>query len=157
MSAGTIRKVAFGTPPPGFYASAPSLFLVGTVAHPIPPTQVLAISTLGAPISFKVSATTQSGGANWLSASTPTGTTTQTMSISIANGPTTAGTYKGTLTFTPTTQGYSPINVPVTFVINARPRPHLSLRHRQRSQLSTRLHAQFHLDHFRNQSILRHR
>ncbi len=118
IAGANVRKVSFGTAPAGLYASAASLYFEGTVSHPIAAAQVLTVATLGAPISFKVAAATQGGG-SWLTSSTPTGTTPQTMSIGIVNGPTTAGTYKGTLTFTPTTPGYSAITVPVTYIINA--------------------------------------
>ncbi len=121
ITGGTIRKVSFGSAPPGLYSSAPSLYFEGTVSHPGVPSQVEIVGTLGAPISFNVTASTQSGGSGWLISSTPTGATPQVFSVSIGNGPTTAGTYKGTITLTPTTSGYSPITIQVTYVINAAP------------------------------------
>lgn len=65
--------------------------------------------------------TTQSG-QNWLYAGSGGSTGTAT-GISVSNSPTTAGTYKGTVTFTPTEADYPPVILQVTYVITANPPP----------------------------------
>ncbi len=118
-----IRKITFGAKPPGLSASAASLYFAAVVGHNVTPApQEVTVSTAGAAINFTISATTQSGGA-WLSTSGTSGSTpgTTQVSINVSPGgtPLAAGTYPGTLTFTPTTPGYSPITVAVTLVLSA--------------------------------------
>ncbi len=120
-----IRKITFGVAPAGLSSSAPSLYFAATTLHnPTPPSQILTISTAGAPISFTATATTTSGGL-WLGTSAATGATPQPMTITVsvtdANGqPLPAGTYKGAIMLTPTTPGYTTaVTVPVTMVLSA--------------------------------------
>jgi uncharacterized protein (TIGR03437 family) len=75
------------------------------------------VGTLGAPINFTASTSVQSGG-SWLTTSGVNGATLQTLTVNVFN-PTAPGTYKGTVTLTPITPGYTPIQVPVTLVVSA--------------------------------------
>ena len=79
--------------------------------------QELTISSAGPPLNFTITTATTSGGSAWLTRNARTGTTPGTMNISIGALP--QGTYKGTLTITPTTPGYgTPITVAITVNIN---------------------------------------
>jgi uncharacterized protein (TIGR03437 family) len=118
-SAGRIRKIAFGTAPPGLSVSSTLLYFAANATSEGPPPQDLTISSAGAPIAFTVTYSTTSGVA-WLGSGT-TGTTPLTLGVSTNNSPTAlpAGTYKGTITITPTTPGYTPVTVAVTLVLSA--------------------------------------
>ena len=74
------------------------------------------MSSAGLPLAFTISETTSTGG-DWLITGT-SGTTQQPITISILGG-LPAGTYKGAITITPTTPGYTPITVAVTLNISA--------------------------------------
>lgn len=119
-----VRKITFGATPPGLSAGASSFYFSATTVHnPGPPSQILTVSTAGPPLSFTAASTTASGGP-WLVASA-NGTTPQSLTVSIsvtnaAGQALAAGTYKGTITLTPTTPGYTtPVTVPVTLVLSA--------------------------------------
>jgi uncharacterized protein (TIGR03437 family) len=121
----SIRKITFAATPAGLSASAASLYFAGSTLHNTgAPSQILTVSTAGAPISFTITPSTTSGGP-WLGSSSITGTTpySMTVSVDIYAGTTTAlppGTYKGAFTITPTTPGYTtPVVVPVTLVLSA--------------------------------------
>src|ERR1039457_4699443 len=119
-SAGRIRKIAFGTAPPGLSVSSTLLYFAATVNSAGAPSQDLTISSAGAPIGFAVTYSTTSGGA-WLGSGTTTGTTPYTLGVSPNGSPTAllAGTYQGTITIKPTTPGYTPVTVAVTLVLSA--------------------------------------
>ena len=119
-SAGRIRKIAFGTAPPGLSVSSTSLFFAAIAGSAGAPGQDLTISSAGAPIGVAVTYSTTSGGA-WLGSGTLTATTPYSLGVSPNNSPTLlpAGTYKGTITITPTTPGYTPVTVAVTLVLSA--------------------------------------
>ena len=119
-SAGRIRKIAFGTAPPGLSVSSTSLYFAAIANTAGAPSQDLTISSAGAPIAVAVTYSTTSGGA-WLGSGTLTGTTPYSFGVSPNNSPTLlpAGTYKGTITITPTTPGYTPVTVAVTLVLSA--------------------------------------
>ena len=91
-SAGRIRKIAFGTAPPGLSVSSTLLYFAGKSG---PPQQILTVSSAGAPISFTVAATTTSGG-GWLGAGTSSGTTPASIGVNVNNNPSpfSAGTYQ---------------------------------------------------------------
>ena len=113
-----VRKITFGAKPRGLSTSAASLFFAATLAHPAAPSQQLTVESVGGPpISFTAAWSVQSGG-NWLTVSGG-GTTPQSVTVSPGNGPIPAGTYKGTITITPSTTGYSAITVPVTYTVSA--------------------------------------
>jgi uncharacterized protein (TIGR03437 family) len=115
-----IRKIAFGAKPQGISAGANSLYFAAATPSPSAPSQFVTVESIGGPpISFNVSATTQSGG-NWLSVSGG-GTTPQNIAVNIGGGPTASGTYTGTITITPSTSGYAPIAVQVTYVLTGAP------------------------------------
>jgi uncharacterized protein (TIGR03437 family) len=120
--ASQIRKITFGAPAPGLAVSAASLYFAGH-AGPLGTTQPqnVTASTTGPSLQFTISATTASGGA-WLSTSGTSGSTPGTTQVSAnpnpGGTPLPAGTYNGTLTFTPTTPGYSPLQVAVTLVLS---------------------------------------
>ncbi len=118
-SAGRIRKIAFGIAPPGLSVGSTLLYFAGKPGASVP-TQTLTISSAGAPIAFTVAATTASGG-SWLGVGTNGTTTPTSVTVNVNNSPTalSAGTYKGTLTITPTSPGYSPVTVAVTLVLTA--------------------------------------
>lgn len=124
FSGAEIRKITFGATPPGLSASVASLYFASLAGHnATPQPQSVVVSTTGPSISFTVSATTASGGA-WLSTSAASGATPKTIGISINTSPAGAalaqGTYNGTLTFTPTTPGYTTtVTIPVTLVLSA--------------------------------------
>ena len=117
--AGRIRKIAFGIAPPGLSVSSTLLYFAGKSGSTLPP-QILTVSSAGAPITFTAAATTASGG-SWLGAVTSAVTTPFSISVGVNNSPTalSAGTYKGTITITPTSPGYSPVTVAVTLVLSA--------------------------------------
>jgi uncharacterized protein (TIGR03437 family) len=120
-SAGRIRRIAFGTAPPGLSVSSTSLYFATTVGGSGAASQVLTISSAGAPINFTVAATTTSGG-SWLGVGTSSGTTPGSTGVDVNNSPSPlpAGTYTGTLTITPTSPGYTtPVTVAVTLVLSA--------------------------------------
>ena len=114
-----IRKVALHTPPPGLYASTSSMYFEGTAKLP-PPPQLIEFGTLGAQITFNVTAATSTGG-TWLYANEPNAVTKSSVQVQVESPPTTPGTYQGTITATPVTPGYSPIMVQVTLVVTAMP------------------------------------
>jgi uncharacterized protein (TIGR03437 family) len=118
-SAGRIRKIAFGIAPPGLSVSSTQLYFAAKAGNQSIPPQILTISSAGAPISFTIAATTTSGGA-WLAGGSGTATTPFSIGVNVNNSPTalSAGTYKGTLTITPTSPGYSPVTVAVTLVLS---------------------------------------
>lgn len=118
-SAGRIRKIAFGAAPPGISVSSTLLYFAGKAGGSLPP-QTLTISSAGAPIAFTAAATTASGG-SWLGVGSNGTITPTSVSVGVNNSPTalSAGTYKGTLTITPTSPGYSPVTVAVTLVLSA--------------------------------------
>lgn len=105
--------------PPGLSVSSTLFYFAGKAGGSLPP-QFLTISSAGAPVAFTVAATTASGG-SWLGAGTSGTTTPTSISVDVNNSPTalSAGTYKGTLTITPTSPGYSPVTVAVTLVLTA--------------------------------------
>jgi uncharacterized protein (TIGR03437 family) len=120
-----VRKITFGATPPGLSVGASSLYFSNTTLHnQAPPSQILTVSTAGPPLSFTAASATTSGG-GWLNASTSNGTTPQSLTVSIsvtnaAGQALAAGTYKGTITLTPTTPGYTTqVMVPVTLVLSA--------------------------------------
>ena len=112
-SASRIRKITLGAPP--FSVSATALFFSSNFDI-VPASQTLTVSSAGLPLTFTITTTTSSGG-EWLIAGT-TGNTQQPIAVSILGG-LPAGTYKGAITITPTTPGYTPITVAVTLNINA--------------------------------------
>jgi uncharacterized protein (TIGR03437 family) len=119
-----IRKIAFGATPPGLAASLTSMYFAAPTAHnATPQPEMFTVSSTGPALTFSVTTSTTAGGA-WLSTST-SGTTPQTMQVSINNVNSAgvalaAATYHGTITVTPTTPGYTtPITVAVTLVISA--------------------------------------
>jgi uncharacterized protein (TIGR03437 family) len=121
--ASQIRKITFGASAPALSVSAGSLYFAGRAGplFSVQP-QNLTASTTGPPISYTLSATTTSGGA-WLSVngnSSISGATPGTIQVQISTTALAAGTYNGTLTFTPTTPGYNtPVTVAVTLVLSA--------------------------------------
>lgn len=121
---GFVREVNFSKKPAGLLLSASSLYFESPVNHPPSQPQDVEVQSVNGPqLTYTISATTQNG-QNWLYAGS-SGTTSLTSAatpVSISNGPTatgayTAGTYKGTVTFTPTESGYSPVSLQVTYVI----------------------------------------
>jgi uncharacterized protein (TIGR03437 family) len=119
-SAGRIRRIAFGTAPPGLSVSSTSLYFAAIAGSAGAPSQVLTISSAGAPINYAATYSTTSGGA-WLGSGTFTGATPSSLGVSPNGSPTLlpAGTYQGTITITPTTPGYTPVTVAVTLVLSA--------------------------------------
>jgi uncharacterized protein (TIGR03437 family) len=111
---------------PGLYSSASALYFSSSVAHPTAVSQSVTIGSLGAPIGFNVTVATQTGN-GWMTASLATGTTPQSFSVN-TNGLSGQGTYRGTITITPTSPAYSAIVISVTFIINATepPQPFLT-------------------------------
>jgi uncharacterized protein (TIGR03437 family) len=117
-SVARIREVNFGKKPAGITTSATSLYFAAPLSQLPPVAQYLEIESVNGPVlGFTTSATTQSG-SNWLMVN-PGGTTPASLAVSIGTGPTTVGTYKGTVTITPATSGYSPLNIQVTYVVSA--------------------------------------
>ncbi len=119
-SAGRIRRISFGTAPPGLSVSSTSLYFAAPVSDFGAPSQTLTISSAGAPIAFTVTATTTSGG-SWLGVGTSSGVTPGSTGVDVNNSPSPlpAGKYTGTLTITPTSPGYTPVTVAVTLVLSA--------------------------------------
>jgi uncharacterized protein (TIGR03437 family) len=117
-SAGRIRRIAFGSAPPGLSVSSTSLYFAAPAGGSGAPSQLLMISSAGAPISFTVSATTKSGG-SWLGVGTSSGATPASTGVDVNNSssPLAAGTYTGTLTIMPTSSAYTPVTVAVTLVL----------------------------------------
>jgi uncharacterized protein (TIGR03437 family) len=113
-----IREINFSAAPPGLSPSAFSLYFADSARFSQPKSQSLTIASAGPALSFTASATTSSGG-NWLIAPPGTLTTPYEMTVSIVGGLLGAGTYTGTLTFTPAISSLPPVNVSVTVVISA--------------------------------------
>ena len=83
--------------------------------------QTLALSTSGAPVSFTAAATVNPNSANvvWLSVSPTSGTTPASLTVTVAPGVLTAGTYSGKVTIS--VPGSAPIVVNVTLTVSSSP------------------------------------
>lgn len=103
----------------GISTSATSLYFAAPLSQLQTVGQYVEVESVNGPaIGFTTSVTTESGG-DWLTAE-PGGTTPQSLGVSIGTaGPTTPGTYEGTITITPTTPDYTPVNIQVTYVVSA--------------------------------------
>jgi len=124
-----VGEICESAPPPvrwrgistGLSVSSTSLYFATTVGGSGAASQVLTISSAGAPISFTVAATTKSGGP-WLGVGTSSGATPASIGVDVNDNPSPlpAGTYTGTLTITPTSPGYTTtVAVAVTLVLGA--------------------------------------
>lgn len=98
---------------------APNLvsFTYAAGSSTIPPGQVVSVTSSGTPLSFTASASTTSGG-SWLSVNPTSGSTPASVTISVAPSSLAAGSYAGTVTFTPTGGG-SPQTVSVSLTVTA--------------------------------------
>lgn len=117
----TIREVNFSKKALGITPSTLSLYFENPVNHIEDQDQYVEMQSVNGPqLDYNMSVTTQNG-ENWLIAAS-SGTTSPNnpgTAISVANSPTTAGTYKGTVTITPVLSGYPPSNIQVTYVITS--------------------------------------
>jgi hypothetical protein len=114
-----VRKVDFSKKPAGLLLSASSLYFEAPLKNLSSQSQYLEVQSVNGPtLSYTTSATTQTGGP-WLYAGSggSTSLTSTATAITVTNSPTAAGTYRGTITFTPTEAGYPPVNLQVTYVI----------------------------------------
>jgi uncharacterized protein (TIGR03437 family) len=104
-------------------ASLAFSFQLGSTA---PAGQSVQVTSTPSPVSFTVTAATQSGG-DWLTAAATAGTTPATVTVGIrTQNLTTAGTYNGTVTLTSPTAGNSPLTIAVTLTVTAAPAPRVT-------------------------------
>ena len=89
------------------------------VGGALPAAQDITPTTTGAAVSYTAAATTTSGG-NWLSV-TGGGTTPNVAAVSVNPAGLAAGTYSGVISFTATSAGNSPQQVPVTLTVTNNP------------------------------------
>jgi uncharacterized protein (TIGR03437 family) len=115
--AARVRKIDFKSVPPGLSVSVGSLAFASN-PNSAPASQTIKVSSAGPPLAFRVAAAGDIAGNPWMTVSTATGTTPQTMTVSIRSG-LAPGTYDGAITVTPVTSGYDPVTVPVRVTINA--------------------------------------
>jgi uncharacterized protein (TIGR03437 family) len=101
---------------PGVLVGPNTLSFVSERGMPAPGTQILNITSTGAPFGSTISATTTSGG-NWLFVTPAQGSTPVAANISVNAGGLTAGSYHGSVLITPTTPGMSVVSVPVTLTV----------------------------------------
>ncbi len=112
-----VRKINFTAAAPGLSISAWSMSFA-SIATSSPASQTIKVSSAGPPLGFRVTANSGSSTLNpWMTASTATGTTPQSFTVSIRSG-LDPGTYQGTITVTPTVAGYPPVSATVQVTIS---------------------------------------
>ena len=115
LSHNLIRKVTVGARVPGLSVSASSLYFSYAGGN-VPNAQIVTVFTLGTvPLSFKIAASTSTGG-NWLNVPLQSGNTPTQITVSTATLPA-AGTYQGNIALTPAASDLPVINIPVTLKV----------------------------------------
>lgn len=112
--------------PVNLLVSSLPLLILGTPPQPFnyqlggsnPATQTIAVSSSSTPISFNASATV-TGGTNWLTITPSSGTTPQTLTLSVNPGGLAPGEYTGTVTLTSAGAGNAPLSFPVRLNVSA--------------------------------------
>jgi uncharacterized protein (TIGR03437 family) len=107
VSSGTLLTVS-ASPDPFVYHSGGS--------DPAP--QTISIGSLGSTLSFTV-ATTTADGANWLSVTPQSGSTPQTLTITVSPSGLAPGSYTGKLIISSTGASNSPLNITVTLSVSS--------------------------------------
>jgi uncharacterized protein (TIGR03437 family) len=117
----SIRKVTLGAKVPGLLTSAGSLyFSTAANGNNSPGSQKMTVYTEGTvPLNFTASVSTSSGG-NWLSTPTSAGKTSDEITVSIGNLPS-SGLYQGAIVLIPESTDLPAVRVPVTLNVNAAP------------------------------------
>ena len=85
-----------------------------------PASQILSVSTSGAPLNVSVSTSTSAGG-NWLVASPLSGPTPSSLTIAVNSAGLAPGNYSGAVTIASAGASNSPLLVPVAFTVSANP------------------------------------
>ncbi len=119
---GRVRKVTFGV---SLSANPSSLSFSYTLGGAVPAQQSVTITSSGAAADFTASASTTSGG-NWLSVSPANGTSTATLQVSVNPAGLASGVYAGAITVTSTTSGISPLTFAVTLTVTGANAPTFS-------------------------------
>ncbi len=83
-----------------------------------PASQSITVTSTGAPVSMAIAAGTASGG-SWLSTSVATATTPAAFTVLVAPAGLSAGTYTGSITLTADGAGNSPLTIGVTLVVSS--------------------------------------
>ena len=115
--AARVRKINFAATPPGLSLSAWTMSFAST-ATSTPASQVLKVSSSGPPLPWRIEGQSDSNIGPWFTLSTATGTTPQTLTVSVRSG-LAPGTYQGTITVTPTVAGYQPVTASVQVTISS--------------------------------------
>jgi uncharacterized protein (TIGR03437 family) len=110
-----IRKVASGAGA-GFLATPASLSFSSVTGGATPAGQSISVTSSGAPLTFTVSVSTNSGG-NWLSVNPASGATPATLAVTANPAGLGAGTYSGAITLMPAGSGNSPLSYNVTLAV----------------------------------------
>ena len=102
-------------------SSSPSLTFAYQTGGAAPPSQPLTITSNGAPLTITATASGTNNGVTWLSVSQPTGPTPQTLTVSVAPGSLTSGSYNGSIAIASAQAGNSPLIIPVTLNVSTLP------------------------------------
>jgi uncharacterized protein (TIGR03437 family) len=111
--------------PVTFTVSSGTLLTVSAAPNPFiyqsggsdPEPQTISIGSLGSTLSFTV-ATTTADGANWLSVTPQSGSTPQTLTITVRPSGLAPGSYTGKVVVTSTGASNSPLSIPVTLSVS---------------------------------------
>lgn len=115
--AARVRKINFAATPPGLSLSAWTMSFASTPTS-TPASQVLKVSSSGPPLAWRIEGQSDSNIGPWFTLSTATGTTPQSLTVSVRSG-LAPGTYQGTITVTPTVAGYQPVTAAVQVTISS--------------------------------------
>ncbi len=109
-------------PQPALSVAPASLSFTYQIGSSAPASQLLALSTNAAQVSFTATASVQSpSNGTWLSVSPGSGTTPANLTVSVNPASVPAGTYSGTIVINGTGASNNPVSVPVTFTVNPQP------------------------------------
>jgi sugar lactone lactonase YvrE len=109
------RGIGLGVGSPALSFSVGALTFNATAGNDNPPGQTVSVASTGAPLSFRASAATTSGG-GWLSVTPNQGTTPATLAISVNSRSLAPGTYRGTVTVS--SSDASPGSTALSVVLN---------------------------------------
>jgi hypothetical protein len=121
---GTLQKaitVTAAATNPTLTATPTSLSFTYQSGGTVPTAQSVSVSSSGSAISYTVSTS-----ATWLTTTPASGTTTGTVSVSVAPQSLAAGTYTGSVTLTSSGASNSPKTIPVTLTVTAASLPSLA-------------------------------
>ncbi|MFN7995264.1 MAG: BACON domain-containing carbohydrate-binding protein [Bryobacteraceae bacterium] len=103
-------------PQPSLTVTPSSLTFTSTIGGSNPAPQNISVGSTTVPLSI-----TAASSAAWLGVSPGSGTTPATLSVSVNPSGLAAGTYQGSITVTSPAASNSPVTLPVTYTVNAKP------------------------------------